>query len=328
MSSLSWSNTKITLLEYCQKKYFFSYYDWSLKAFSPDLYELSSILRHLKTMEMWMWEKTHRLLSLYLLALKDQIINHKEPVDINHLKQQVATEMELAFTESQLRDYSKFDPHLRFGLTEHFYGEDTENLLEPTINKVFDNLDALIQSKWHERISAYFANGTKVYIENPTVPNFEAMKVDLWQVPELSNISLLAAPDFGAVLGEESFLILDWKSGKEKLDQDDMTDQLKIYALKILLNKKRRQLGDTKIHVEEVYLPSMQSKGGFITQKDLDDVIQKIIEDTTYQKQFLVNQDPLANIPLPHTHFQRTTSPKKCASCTFRLVCDKLKERE
>jgi hypothetical protein len=91
----------------------------------------------------------------------------------------VATEMELAFTESQLRDYSKFDPHLRFGLTEHFYGEDTENLLEPTINKVFDNLDALIQSKWHERISAYFANGTKVYIENPTVPNFEAMKVDL-----------------------------------------------------------------------------------------------------------------------------------------------------
>lgn len=138
----------------------------------------------------------------------------------------------------------------------------------------------------------------------------------------------MAAPDFGAVLGENSFLILDWKSGKEKLDQEDITDQLKIYALKILLNKKRRQLGDTHIQVEEIYLPGMQSKGGIITQKDLDDVVQKIIEDTTYQKQFLVNQDPIANIPLPHTHFQRTASPKKCASCTFRLVCDKLKERE
>jgi len=275
-----------------------------------------------------MGEKTHRLLSLYLLALKDQMLNHKDPVDVQQLKDQVKTEMELAFAQSQLRDYSKYDPSLRFGLTEHFYGEQVDDQLAPTIEKVFQNLDALIQSKWHERIKSYFSNGLKVYIENPTVPNFEAMKVDLGQVPELSNISLLAAPDFGVVLGEDSFLILDWKSGKEKLDQDDITDQLKIYALKILLNKKRRELGTTNIQVEEIYLPGMQSKGWAIAQKDLDDVIQKIIEDTTYQKQFLVNQDSIANIPLPHTHFQRTTSPKKCATCTFRLVCDKLKERE
>jgi hypothetical protein len=200
MSSLSWSNTKITLLEYCQKKYFFSYYDWSLKAFHPDLYELSSILRHLKTMDMWMGEKTHRLLSLYLLALKDQITQHKDPVDIETIKQQVKTEMELAYAQSQLRDYTKYDPSLRFGLTEHFYKESVDDLLAPTIERVFQNLDAFIQHKRRERISSYFSNGLKVYIENPTVPNFEAMKVDLGQVPELSNISLLAAPDFGVVL--------------------------------------------------------------------------------------------------------------------------------
>jgi len=255
------------------------------------------MLKYLKTLDMWMWEKTHRLLSL-------------------------------AFSESQLRDYTKFDPNLRFGLTEHFYGEQIDHLLEPTIKKVCDNLDALIQSEWKERIVWYFKSGLKVYIENPTAPNFDAMKVDLGQIVELSNISLLAAPDFGVILGPDSYLILDWKSGKEKIDQAEITDQLKIYALKILLNQQRRQLWETKLYVEEIYLPSMQHKGGTITQKDLDDIVHKIIEDVEYQKQFLVDQDPIANIPLPHTHFLRTTAPKKCASCSFRLVCDMLKERE
>ena len=236
--------------------------------------------------------------------------------------------MELAFTQSQLRDFSKFEPNMRFGLTEHFYKEDVTDKLSPTIQRVFANLDALIASKWKERITAYFSNGYKTYIENPSVPNFEAMKVDLSKIPELRDISLMAAPDFGVVLAEDNYVILDWKSGKEKLDQDDITDQLKIYALKMLLNRKHRELGNIKIQVEEVYLPSMQTKGGQITQKNIDSIITKIIEDITYQKQFLVNQDSLANIPLPHTHFQRTKSLKKCESCTFRLVCDTLKERE
>jgi hypothetical protein len=92
------------------------------------------------------------------LALKDKIVNHKESVDIQRLKDQVKTEMELAFAQSQLRDYSKFDPNLRFGLTEHFYGENISDQLAPTIERVCQNLDALIQSKWHERISTYFSN--------------------------------------------------------------------------------------------------------------------------------------------------------------------------
>lgn len=275
-----------------------------------------------------MWENTHRLLSLYLLALRNEIKNKWAAVDVDALKQQVATEMELAFTQSQLRDFSKFDPNIRFGLTEHFYKQDIKDQLTPTIQRVFANLDAFIASKWKERITTYFSNGYKTYVENPSVPNFEAMKVDLSKIPELRDISLMAAPDFGVILSENNYLILDRKSGKEKLDQDDITDQLKIYALKMLLNKNHRELWDIKIQVEEVYLPSMQTKWGSIAQKDIESIIAKVIEDVTYQKQFLINQDPVANIPLAHTHFQRTASTKKCESCSFRLVCEKLKERE
>ena len=275
-----------------------------------------------------MWENTHRLLSLYLIGLRNQLRDHKEPVDIEKIKQQVATEMQLAFTQSQLRDYMKFDPNMKFGLTEHFYGQNIDDELTPTIDRVFANLDAFINSPWKGRLNSYFSNGFKTYVENPSVPNFDAMKVDLRKIPELSGVSLMAAPDFGVVLGEDSYLILDWKSGKEKLDQDNITDQLKIYALKMLLNQQRRDLWTTKIHVEEIYLPSMQTKWWDISQDDIDTIIKKVIDDTTYQKQFLVNQDPIWNIALPHTHFQRTSSLKKCETCTFRLVCDKLKEKE
>jgi hypothetical protein len=47
-----------------------------------------------------------------------------------------------------------------------------------------------------------------------------------------------------------------------------------------------------------------------------------------YQKQFLVDGDIVMNEPLSHDHFPRTTSAKKCASCTFRKVCGDLKNIE
>ena len=35
--TLSWSNTRITLLEYCERKYFLNYYTFALKQNFPDL---------------------------------------------------------------------------------------------------------------------------------------------------------------------------------------------------------------------------------------------------------------------------------------------------
>jgi len=48
----------------------------------------------------------------------------------------------------------------------------------------------------------------------------------------------MASPDFGVVFDENRYLIIDWKSGQEKLDGDDVSDQIKIYALKTLLKMR------------------------------------------------------------------------------------------
>jgi CRISPR/Cas system-associated exonuclease Cas4 (RecB family) len=69
----------------------------------------------------------------------------------------------------------------------------------------------------------------------------------------------------------------------------------------------------------------MNAYGGVITQKDIDEIIAKIGKDTDYMKQFLEDQDAVKNIPLDPFVFRKTTTTKKCESCTFRDVCGKLK---
>ena len=43
--TLSWSNTRITLLEYCERKYFLNYYTFALKQDRPDLWAETLFLK-------------------------------------------------------------------------------------------------------------------------------------------------------------------------------------------------------------------------------------------------------------------------------------------
>ncbi len=274
---------------------------------------------------MWMWEMTHRIISMYLFQLKKQILDNWSTPDKDRITSTIRKNMENTFTQSKANDYSDF---VDFWLSEHFYQEIEDNALEPVIQKVINNLEALIASNYHQKIEQRLRKWHHIYIEDPRRPNFEMMKVDVSQIPWLENVSVLASPDFWLMFGENNYLILDWKSGKESLDVSGITDQLRIYALKILLKQKNKDLGDRNIDVYEIYLPSLTEKSGTIEQTDIDHIINKILEDVEYQKQFIVEQDVERNEPLNHTTFTRTSSEKKCVWCTFRDVCQKLKEVE
>lgn len=264
---------------------------------------------------MRMWEKTHHLLSDYLHLLKQWKIEPRQAEGGSDTVQKLKDE----FTDT-IRSVE--------GFSEHYYGENVDVKLQEMIERVIQNLDAFIASEWHSKVQKYFITAKNIFIEKPKIPDYEQMKVDVHKIPELTDISVLASPDFGVVIDDNNYLILDWKSGKEPFESDWISDQLKVYALKMLLKKWTLTLGDVKIQAYEVYLPSMQSRGGDLIQKDIDDVIQKIIQDVDFQKQFLVDKDAINNIALPHKNFPRTTSAKKCEHCTFRKVCFELKTME
>lgn len=125
-------------------------------------------------------------------------------------------------------------------------------------------------------------------------------------------------------MSENEYIILDRKSGKEDVLSENISDQLKIYALKLLLKKGITSLDGLRIEASEVFLTTMNTHGGSVSQADIDGIIAKIQKDVDYQKQFLENQDPIKNIPLDSFVFRKTSSTKKCESCSFREVCKKL----
>ena len=330
MKTLARSNTRITVLEYCERKYYFNYYTFALKEPQPELRQETLVLKGLKSIEMRIGEKSHYLLSDYLHLLKKFQNEWKanptfRDEQMQEIKDKMKAEMESEFTFSKERDYQDYEDFFgKFGLSEHFYGEDVDDQLQPAIEKVVQNLDRFIESNWNDKVQDYFDEARFVYVERPRVPNFDAMTVEISQLPWLEHISVLASPDFWVTFSDTEYLILDWKSGKEDFLNEGISDQLKVYALKMLLKKGITSLDGIKIEAYEVYLNSMRAYGGIITQQDIDDIIAKIWKDVDYQKQFLQDQDPVKNQPLDSLVFRKTSSGKKCESCTFRNVCGKL----
>ena len=312
----------MSVLEYCERKYFFSYYTFALKENTPNLWAEALLLKWLKTIEMWIWEKSHFLLSDYLHALKKWDITDEKIVE---LKDNIRAEMVADFDYSRERDYSDFEDFFgKFGLAEHFYWEWSDDLLEPAIEKVCSNLDRFIESSWNQKVQDYFNTAKFVYVEHPRTPDFESMKVNVSRLPWLRDVSILAWPDFWVTFSDTDFLVLDWKSGKEEVLDNSVSNQLKIYALKMLLKKWLTSLNWVKIEAYEVYLDSMNAYWGILKQDDIDDIISKVQHDVEEQKQFLVDWDPYKNQPVDLMMFRKTTSDKKCEQCPFRSVCKKI----
>ena len=320
--TLAWSNTRMSVLEYCERKYFFNYYTFALKQDNPDLWAEALLLKWLKTIDMWVWEKSHFLLSDYLHALKKWEISEEK---ITELKDNMRAEMIADFKYSKERDYSDREDFFgKFWLAEHFYGEDADDSLEEAIQKVCWNLDRFIDSPWNQKLQDYFSTAKFVYVEHPRTPDYESMKVNVSKINGLRDVSVLAWPDLWVIFSDTDFLIIDWKSGKEEILDNSISDQLKLYALKMLLKKWFTSLDGIKIEAYEVYLDSMNAYWGILKQEDIDSIIAKMQNDVNEQKQFLVEQNPYRNQPVDLMMFRKTASDKKCEDCIFRDVCKQL----
>lgn len=311
----------MAVLEHCERKYFLNYYTFALKQDNPELWAEATLLKWLKNIEMRVWEKSHFLLSDYLHALKKWEATEDK---IKELKDNIAMEMKADFDYSKERDYSDYEDFFgKFGLLEHFYWEDADELLEPAIEKVCWNLDRFIASPWNEKVQDYFNSAKFVYIEHPRTPDFESMKVDISKI-WIRDVSVLAWPDLWVTFSDTDFLIIDRKSGKEEVLDNSISNQLKLYALKMLLKKWLKSLNWIKIEAYEVYLDSMNSYWGILRQEDIDWIIETIQNDIEEQKQLLVDQNPYKNQPVDLMMFRKTASDKKCEQCPFRSVCQKL----
>jgi hypothetical protein len=152
------------------------------------------------------------------------------------------------------------------------------------------------------------------------------MKLVLDHHPILQDVTIWAGPDFGITGPDNTYYIYDRKSGTEKeIPQEAITDQLKVYAYKLLCNTGKT-LKNTTIYAYEVYLPSMYMIGGKVSQSDIDYIRTKIVDDVHELQGLILDGNIKQNIPQHVDRFQRTTDSSKCRLCSMRRVCAKLKK--
>lgn len=320
------STSRMTLFHHCNKKYFFQYYTNYLKDVSADIRLDTLLLKNLTSFKMRLGEKTHHLIADYLRVLYKQ---NQGPAttqeETNNLKNSMRSTMEQQFHLAQSRQYKRYDKDQKFGFKEFCYGDDISEQLQEGIERVLWNLDTFIASPLHTTVQEYFHKGYKAYIES-NESDFEQMKLVLDHHPVLQDVTIWAGPDFGITGTDNTYYIYDRKSGTEKeIPQDSITDQLKVYAYKLLCNTGKT-LDNTTIYAYEVYLPSMYMIGGKVSQTDINHIKDKIVDDVHELQALVINGNIKNNLPQNVDIFQRTTDSHKCASCSMRRACAALKK--
>ena len=122
---LSRSISKSTILHHCTKKYYFSTYSNHLKNIDADIWNQAMLAKNLKSIYMRFGERIHDLMSDYLHLLQE---DNDTPQNIQKIKNDMTSQMDIEYKISKNRDYSKYQSSLKFGLTEHYYQKDMDEI--------------------------------------------------------------------------------------------------------------------------------------------------------------------------------------------------------
>jgi hypothetical protein len=153
------------------------------------------------------------------------------------------------------------------------------------------------------------------------------MKFMIKNVPWLDNIVIWAQPDFWIVLNDNKYIIYDRKTWKvPDKEKNNISDQLKVYAYKILLKVWLEKIDKIWFQWWEVYLKNMDTYWWNISKKDLEYIESKILSDVNLEKSLL--SDIENNIPKSSSFFVKTENENKCKTCRFNKVCKKLTNYE
>ena len=323
---LSRSISKSTVLHYCVKKYYFSTYSNYLKEVDMWLRNDAMVSKNIKSLAMWLGECLHDLMSDYLHLIKD---NQNSAENIEKAKVSLVTKMDRDFQISKVRDYTKYNSDLKFWLTEHYYKENIDDMYLQWKKSILDCFDAFCKSELNDEIISYIKDPENTIFIEPNEKNFESMKIEIDNNPDLMWMNIYAQPDFWIITKDKKYIIYDRKSGKiPEKDPNSISDQLKVYAYKVLQKIWLENIDNIDVQAYEIFLKWIVKFGWKITKQDLLDIEQKIVDDANIQKQLIINKNVESNMPLESSAFHRTDDPYKCQNCTFYKVCEEIKKYE
>jgi len=308
-NKLIWSSSRINTLDFCARKYYFSYYQswggWEYDA-SPET-KKTYMLKNRQNIWGWIGDKTHEAIKKYLIIPK---------ANENSIKKAVLHEMDLEFNQSRMKTY--INGNLKtFGLIEHYYGKEvSDNEFIEIKERVMDNFEAFLKCKYLPGIlELKNSKGGMRLLKVDPGQDFEKMR---FQVSELNNTEIYALPDLYYELRENEYLILDWKTGEYRKEGEIPSVQLRAYGLR-LQNVEKIDVNKNKVEALEVYLPDFKEIGSILNTDHMASIVIRIKEDLCRMESFLL--DPRINTPKEKEYFEKTDCEGKCIGCQFQELC-------
>jgi hypothetical protein len=304
--SFSWSHSRRATFQECPRKYFYQYYGshngWEETA--SESARLAYRLKNLTSLPLEIGAAVHEAASTAI-----HLARSGAPMpSADDLYRSALNRMNKAWVESSNRPEWERSPKWRRMFHEFYYdtgiGEDKIADSRDRMQTCLTNL--LNSTSFREAVSAPF-------IEVKNVEEFVTFYVD--------DTPIHAVPDLVYRKGDDSWTVVDWKSGNRHSDD---TEQALIYALYV------RELHDVRgpdISVRIERLVHGTAEDHTFTQDDLDGCIDTIRDSISAMKTYLRDAD--LNAPVEKTGFPLRSDTSTCKFCNFyELDRDEIASRQ
>ena len=290
----SWSHSRRATFQECPRKYFYQYYGshngWEDTA--PESAQLAYRLKNLTSLPLEIGAAVHEAASTAIHRAR----SGASTPTADELYDAARNRLNKAWVESQDRPEWERSPKWRRMFHEFYYdtgiGENKIAESRDILRTCFANL--LISKSFREAVAAPF-------VEVKNVEEFATFYIDETPVH--------AVPDLVYRKGDDTWTVVDWKSGRR---EEDDREQALVYAL--YLREMHGVRGpDISVQIERLALGTAEDYA--YTQEDLDAGVDVIRDSIAAMKSYLADAD--TNMPNEKTGFPLRSDTSICKFCNF-----------
>lgn len=290
----SWSHSRRTTFQECPRRYYYQYYGshngWEDMA--PESARLAYRLKNLTGLPLEIGAAVHEAAAMAIHRAR----SGASLPTADDLYRSARNRLNEAWVESKDRPKWERSPKRRRMFHEFYYdtgigeGEiaESKDLLQTCLANLLNS------TSFREAIAAPF-------VDVKQVEEFTTFYID--------DTPVHAVPDLIYRKGDDTWTVVDWKSGKR---QGNDTDQMLVYALYV---REHHSVREPKVGVRVEHLAHGTATDYSFTQDDLDQAITTIRDSVAAMKTYLI--DSSANQPVDKMDFPLREDTSFCKFCNF-----------
>ena len=289
----SWSYSRRGTFQECPRKYYYHYYG-SHNGWEDDADPLTTSAYRLKQLTNLFMETGGAIHSAAAFAVQSARTRDNVPGS-DALHDMVRNQLNQAYVESKDRDEWERSPRRRKMFHEFYYDTGlSETAIEQSKERIRDCLTNLVESESFREANA--------------APYVEVKEVEGFVTFDVEDTRVHAVPDLVYRLGDDTWTVTDWKTGREDVDWE----QVGVYALYV---QSRHGIEAQKIRGRIEWLAHGSADEHWFSEDELAGTRGRVVDSIAAMRGYL--EDPNANMPRELEAFPLREDTSVCRFCNF-----------